>query len=175
MPSVIDITDHVVNYLNANFVNKQVSTGDTEIDRSTNDLGVGDRTNASGSASIASPSDHNGKIEKAPMFDGFGYRAELNVSYRYESQTSAKKYSIPSGILIDNPWKNLHPAGEVEFHIHAGEDNNWTVVISRMTFEAGHPDRPNYFIRDFVAVKFLDIMKELLREAINNSPNPIED
>lgn len=170
--SVIDVTEHVINYLNSNFVGKQVSTGDTEIDRTVNRAGIGDRTNASGSASIVSALGHNGKIEKAPIFDGYGYRAEMNVTYRYKGQTSATKYSVPVGALLDHPWGDVHPAGEIEFHIHAGEDSNWQVEITRMTFEEGHNDRPNHFVRDYVAVKYLDIMQQLLKEAVASSPNP---
>ncbi|MED2752653.1 hypothetical protein P4278_10025 [Bacillus thuringiensis] len=166
----IDITDYVIKYFTDNFVGKQVSEDHLEIDRHVNNLGIGDRTNASGSARIVAAADHNGKIEKEKIFDGYGYKAELNVSFRYESQTSAEKYSIPGGALIDHPWGSLHPTGEIEFHIHAGQDSNWTVEITRMTFDTGD-DRPNSFIRDHVAVKFRGIMEELLQEAANSSPD----
>ncbi|MCQ6303498.1 hypothetical protein [Bacillus cereus] len=167
----IEITDHVVNYLTQNFVGKEVFENDKEIDKHKNALGIGDRTNASGNAKITAASGHNGKIEKEKMFSGYGYQAELNVSYRYESETSSEKYSIPGGALIDHPWGKLHPSGEIEFHIHAGEDSNWKVEISRMTFDTGD-DRPNSFIRDHVAVKFRDVMEGLLKEAVSSSPNP---
>lgn len=172
---IIDITEHVINYLNLNFVGKQVSENGKEIDRTVNSLGIGDRTNAHGDAKISSFSSHNGKIEKAPMFDGYGYRAELNIEYRYDGYTGAEKYTIPGGVLIDHPWgtkdRDFHCSGEIEFHIHAGEDNNWTVEITRMTFEINE-NRPNQFVRDYVAVKFLGVMKEILREAVASSPNP---
>ncbi|WP_426332710.1 hypothetical protein ACN9MH_15475 [Paenibacillus silvae] len=170
--ATIDVTDHVVNYLSSNFVGKQVSENDLEIDRSVNRLGIGDRTNASGSATISSFESHDGKIEKAPIFDGYGYRAEMNLVYKYDGQTSAEKYSIPAGVLIDHPWGSLHPSGEIEFHIHAGDDTNWTVEISRMTFGEIHDDRPNRFVRDHVAVKFMEIMTTLVKEAVASSPVP---
>src|SRR4051812_37139494 len=123
----IDVTEHVVNYLKSSFIGKQVSENDKEIDRSENDLGIGDRTNASGSCKISSFLSHHGKIEKDRIFNGYGYQAELNLEYRYDGRTRAEKYSIPAGVLIDHPWGSLHPYGEIEFHIHAGQDTNWTV------------------------------------------------
>ncbi|PRS13074.1 hypothetical protein C6X95_13370 [Bacillus pumilus] len=168
----IDVTEHVVNYLRSNFVGKSVSENGIEIDRSVNNAGFGDRTNASGSATISSFLSHNGTIEKDRIFNGYGYQAELNVTYSYNGQTSAKKYSIPGGALIDHPWGSLHPSGEIEFHIHAGQDTNWTVEITRMSFGPVHEDRPNRFVRDYIAVKFVDIMHQLLREAVDSSPVP---
>ncbi|MFE6075658.1 hypothetical protein ACFVQB_14395 [Paenibacillus sp. NPDC057886] len=93
--AIIDITDHVVDYLKSTFVGKRVSENGLEIDKSVNSLGVGDRTNASGSMTISSFQSHDGKIEKAPMFDGYGYRAELNVVYGFDAQTSAENTPSP--------------------------------------------------------------------------------
>lgn len=169
---VIDVTDHVVNYLKEHFVGKGVKADGVQIDKTVNDLGIGDRTNASGSAKITSFVSHDGKIEKAPIFDGYGYKAEMNLDYSFSSQTSAEKYSIPGGVLIDHPWGNLHPSGVIEFHIHAGEDTNWTVTITRMTFENPAEDRPNKFIQEHVASQFRGIMETLLGEAVASSPNP---
>ena len=169
----IDVTGHVVDYLKSTFVGKQVSENNKEIPfDDENALGLLWRINASGSATICSFLSHDGKIEKHRIFDGYGYRAELNLKYRYDGQTSAEKYSIPGGVIISHPWNSLHPSGEIEFHIHADNDTNWTAKITRMTFGEVHNDRPNRFFRDNVAVKFLDIMEQLLREAVASSPVP---
>ena len=168
----IDVTQHVVDYLKSNFVGKQVSENDKEISRNTNRTGIGSRINASGSATISSFLSHNGKIEKDHIFDSYGYKAELNLEYHYNGQTSAEEYTIPGGALVNHPWGSLHPTGIIEFHIHADSDTNWSVEITRMTFEGVHDDKPNRFVRDYVAVKYLDIMKQLLKEAVDSSPNP---
>ncbi|MEO3944823.1 hypothetical protein [Gorillibacterium sp. CAU 1737] len=170
--AVIDVTDHVVNYLKEHFVGKGVTADGIKIGDSVNRYGVGNKTYASGSATISSFVSHNGKIEKAPIFDGYGYRSEMNLNYRFDGQTSSEKYQYPGRILIDHPWGNLHPSGEIEFHIHAGQDTNWTVTITRMTFENIAEDRPNKFIQEHVASQFRGIMETLLPEAVASSPNP---
>lgn len=168
-----NVTEHLIEHLKRHFVGNRVKQPLMTFIDQRNDLGIGNKIMARGEATITEFLSHDGIIEKESIFNGSAYRADLKLTFKYAGQTHGERWLYPGGVFVDNVWDSLHPTGEIKFHIRADQSSNWTVSITNMTFGAIHEDRPNRFVRDHVASKFINVITPLIPQALEQTPVPV--
>jgi hypothetical protein len=168
-----DITNDVVKHLKKHFVGHSVSDGPTVIKRHRPTDPVfhtplpGWEDRAKGSAKIESLSQVDGKILRIniPEMDLSFVTADIKMVFVYSGQTSCDRISAPGGLVVDHPWKSLHPKGTIKLHLRLEKQKNGKLT-SNIFVNENHGDRPNAYIRDHLARRLAtkggDILQDYL-------------
>lgn len=98
---------------------------------------------------------------------GTAYSGHSYYNFHYNGSSSAERKV--AGVVVDHPWGNINPTGKIEVWLCATPGTNFTLNY-KFRSSAGHPDKPNEFMRHYVAEKLRPVLLTHLKSTLGN-PN----
>lgn len=100
-----------------------------------------------------------------PITKQVGKKWFSNIYYRFKYKSSTKAEKKLGGVVIDHPWKKIHPEGMIHIWLCANHKTGYTLNY-KFEAEPGSNDAPNNFIRDYVAHKIKPRLADHIKQAL---------